>query len=782
MATSIVYPGQTGVQTAYPLPFEYLSRSHVKATVDGIEVAFTFSSTFMISISPAPVGDLRIYRETPKDEPVNTYTDGSVLLSVDLNASFIQSVFIAQEVSDQLPVKTLSGNWNMANLRVTQVADPVDLNDAANREFVEATAYAAATAANTPGNADTITVTTRTALKALNTGTKITTDLRDGERLGVFKWTTGDFSAQVAADTQEAIYIKSDAVAASSGAWVRQFHGGVYPEWFGASSLNADNKTALQAAFNLAALIGKPLKIVGKTYYASGPLLIRNKLTVKGSNGGTLAAKVGGYSGSTGAFVTNVSPIQSERAVSDFWFDGLTIDLSLITYGGNTTNSENCFGLARGAARGRITNCTFKGATANFGISSGGYGGKGVGLDGGVRDIFMRGNRFERNYLGIWVRGNEGSFSNGLDGTEQTTRISITDSHFEDCQVAIGLQARDPNEDPDREAADFMVRIQGVTYHNCGFCPSFPSSSSARYKSGVIMLGEAQNVLITDVQGYNDADYIAQKGGWPTTGTGIGQGLSGNIGAVIYGWGSSVTIRNVQHNGDVDHLWIAGRAFALGDDGSPTQRIANSRFFMDNIRHIGSCTSIVRQDAYSPVLSSTALAARLTNIVPDVLTSGIVDASCSALVYLHLEVFNTNNNSVKGSAAFLYSTVGNNFSQASTDTWIESLRVAKISSFKVLTFAANGQQSLQVPDGDGILAISCGASLAQFMVAYRLGVGAANQFAFYGAASVSNVALATGGTPGSTASTLTLTMSDTGLLTLDNQRGAIGDLRITKVV
>lgn len=76
-------------------------------------------------------------------------------------------------------------------------------------------------------------VADRTALKALDTTKDIISYLLEGDRQGAFKWTAGDFSAQVAADTLEGIYVKANAIAATAGAWVRVFDGRVFARWFG---------------------------------------------------------------------------------------------------------------------------------------------------------------------------------------------------------------------------------------------------------------------------------------------------------------------------------------------------------------------------------------------------------------------------------------------------------------------------------------------------------------------------------------------------------------------
>ncbi len=73
--------------------------------------------------------------------------------------------------------------------------------------------------------------------------------LAEAGREGVFVWRTGDYSAEVAADTEEGIYIKADAISATSGAWVRQYSGDAVITWFGAVCDGAtDDSAAVLAA------------------------------------------------------------------------------------------------------------------------------------------------------------------------------------------------------------------------------------------------------------------------------------------------------------------------------------------------------------------------------------------------------------------------------------------------------------------------------------------------------------------------------------------------------
>lgn len=98
---------------------------------------------------------------------------------------------------------------------------------------------------------------TRTALKALDTTNDILAYLKEDGREGIFEWTSGDFSTLITADTLEGVYIKADAIASTAGAWVRQYDGGVFVEWFGAVLDGVTDCTAaINAAITLQGVLG----------------------------------------------------------------------------------------------------------------------------------------------------------------------------------------------------------------------------------------------------------------------------------------------------------------------------------------------------------------------------------------------------------------------------------------------------------------------------------------------------------------------------------------------
>lgn len=90
------------------------------------------------------------------------------------------------------------------------------------------------------------TVATITALKSLETANGDVAFVAQDNRAGVFVFRSGDYSSQVTADTQEGIYVKATAVAASSGAWVRSYDGPALMRWFG---IVGDGSTDDTAAF-----------------------------------------------------------------------------------------------------------------------------------------------------------------------------------------------------------------------------------------------------------------------------------------------------------------------------------------------------------------------------------------------------------------------------------------------------------------------------------------------------------------------------------------------------
>lgn len=142
MAYSYVQYTGNNATTNFAFSFPYLDSSHIKVRVDGVITPFTFVNSGTVQISPAPLAGkiIDIRRETPKDiAPVN-FTDGSVLLEQDLDLLAAFNLYTAQESADGVAdaiVKDSTGVWDAQSRRIKDVANPVNANDAVNKNWAE---------------------------------------------------------------------------------------------------------------------------------------------------------------------------------------------------------------------------------------------------------------------------------------------------------------------------------------------------------------------------------------------------------------------------------------------------------------------------------------------------------------------------------------------------------------------------------------------------------------------------------------------------------------------
>ena len=143
MATSTIYPSLTGAQTDFTVSFEYLDQAHVKAAVNGVAATFTFLSTYVIRMDEAPVGELRLFRDTQKT-PMVTYSDGSILVDDDLNLSNLQALYIAEETAENSLSVGADGHYDVGSARIRNLGDPVDATDATNGKSISTAVLAVA--------------------------------------------------------------------------------------------------------------------------------------------------------------------------------------------------------------------------------------------------------------------------------------------------------------------------------------------------------------------------------------------------------------------------------------------------------------------------------------------------------------------------------------------------------------------------------------------------------------------------------------------------------------
>lgn len=126
----------------FEVDFEYISKDHISILVDGVETTFfSWVNDARIQLDdPTVAGSVVTFiRETSPATRLVDYQTGSVLSEEILDKDSLQGFYLAQEANDIKEValsRNGANNWGADNSRVVGVADPVDNQDAANKQWV----------------------------------------------------------------------------------------------------------------------------------------------------------------------------------------------------------------------------------------------------------------------------------------------------------------------------------------------------------------------------------------------------------------------------------------------------------------------------------------------------------------------------------------------------------------------------------------------------------------------------------------------------------------------
>ncbi len=130
-----------GTTTDYAINFVlgFLKREDVHVYIDGVEVSFAWVNDGLITVSPAPAtGALVLVRRiVDKTTLQHDYEDGAVVIEKNLDESNMQSIMAVHEMIDGFIDVQMNTAPNMNFNRVTNVGDPVDERDAANKRYVD---------------------------------------------------------------------------------------------------------------------------------------------------------------------------------------------------------------------------------------------------------------------------------------------------------------------------------------------------------------------------------------------------------------------------------------------------------------------------------------------------------------------------------------------------------------------------------------------------------------------------------------------------------------------
>ena len=213
MAYSYVRYTGNGSTTNYTFSFPYINSDHLKVRLNGVlTTLFTFPNVSTISLTTAPASGviIEIRRETPKEEVIVNFTDGSVLLERDLDLLATYDLYLAQETKDSLESSMNQdslGVWQAQSKRIAAVADPIDAQDVATKVWSETSASAQVSQATSQASASAASATA--ASTSANTAST---------QAGVATTKAGEASASATASAGSATAAASSATAAATSA------------------------------------------------------------------------------------------------------------------------------------------------------------------------------------------------------------------------------------------------------------------------------------------------------------------------------------------------------------------------------------------------------------------------------------------------------------------------------------------------------------------------------------------------------------------------------------
>lgn len=130
----------TGLPQTLIVP-EYIDRSHIKVSVNEIFTEdFVWINSNSIQITAAYLGAVRVSRSTSLSARIVDYIDGVPLTEIALDNDSRQAFYLAQEANDRADASITSdraGNYLANGTRITNLADPVNPQDAVTKNWAE---------------------------------------------------------------------------------------------------------------------------------------------------------------------------------------------------------------------------------------------------------------------------------------------------------------------------------------------------------------------------------------------------------------------------------------------------------------------------------------------------------------------------------------------------------------------------------------------------------------------------------------------------------------------
>jgi hypothetical protein len=112
-----------GITNVFPVPFEYLDKSHIVATVNQEVATFSWltNNTIQLDVTPTNGALIKIMRITPRDSKLVDFKDSAMLTGEELNKA-IDQVFYTQQELDETVIASFTDYREMIESKVIEAS------------------------------------------------------------------------------------------------------------------------------------------------------------------------------------------------------------------------------------------------------------------------------------------------------------------------------------------------------------------------------------------------------------------------------------------------------------------------------------------------------------------------------------------------------------------------------------------------------------------------------------------------------------------------------------